>query len=44
MFINKFVLRAAGWSLAVIALLTAQPLCARSHHLTLRESKNSSAL
>jgi len=42
MFIK--ILRAAGWSLAVIAWLTAQPLRARSHHLTPRELKNLSAL
>lgn len=37
MFIKT--LRAAGWSLAVIALLTAQPLCAQSSSDTARIEK-----
>jgi putative porin len=39
MFINKFVLQAAGASLAVIASLTAQPLCAESSSDTARIEK-----
>ena len=39
MFIKKFMLRAAGISLAAIALLTAQPLCAESSSDTARLEK-----
>src|SRR5438874_11854135 len=39
MFIKKFILRAAGVSLAAIALLTAQPLRAQSSSDTTRIEK-----
>ena len=39
MFINKFVLRAAGASLAAVVLLTAQPLRAASSSDTARIEK-----
>src|SRR5439155_21231752 len=39
MFINKFILRAAGASLTAVALLTAQPLRAQSSSETARIEK-----